>query len=449
MNIGYKTLIISNIAETYYKTYKKASEEEAARRIKYDFLEGERGVLYQSDNKIVITSTPIDDGYLKDLSSILGYRYIVNLYPKKPTERLCQDLIRDKRLFKQLVEILKNNPGIKIIPYFATEDFFDLLTALKQKRLKFSTPESVPPRNRFIRDHFNCKVGFRKLWEQSSHETSFVKIPRGFIVENLKEALDAAWWFYQKRTDFVFKYNRGTSGLGIVFYHCNSLPKKESAFRQYLRQRHRDKIWFEENFVVEEYIDVNKEFYGGSPSVEFRIDNSVKHQYNCFQRLDKNAYFEGVLIAEELEEKSAIDFSRVVDSCMGFGRALHDLGYRGFFDIDLIIDKKNNIYAVESNLRRTGGTHIFELARFLFGRNFIKKVAVASRDNLAVAKEIKTYQELKKRSQHLFFSIKKGEGIIPAIPSFLQIGQIGYIVFGKTVERINQIEAAFKEAVSS
>lgn len=443
-----KTLVISNIAETYYRTYKKAGAQEATKRINYDFLEAERAILYTGDNKVVITSTPIDRQFLTDLKQILDYHSVINLYPEKASYSICSDILKDKKLLTTIETIVRQNPKINLVPYYATEEFFDLLAILKQKNLKFTTPETVSPKNRFIRDHYNCKVGFRKLWEKATDENSFVKIPDGFIVDDLAEGLDAAWWFYQNKTDFVMKYNRGTSGLGIVFYHCKDLPKHEREFKKYLRTRHKDRIWFEENFVVEEYIDVDKEFYGGSPSIEFKVNNNVQHQYNCLQRLGKDFYFEGILISKKTEEELDTDLERVVENCLEFGDALQELGYRGIFDIDLVVDKKHNVFAVEANLRRTGGTHIFEIAKYLFGKNFEQKTVVASRDNLPVGNKIKTYKDFRKVASHLYFSNQKREGIIPTITSFLAIGKLGFIVFAKTIERIKEIEEELIKAVS-
>ncbi|OGF99290.1 hypothetical protein A2Y99_00040 [Candidatus Gottesmanbacteria bacterium RBG_13_37_7] len=444
----FEFLIISNLAETYQNTYKKAGGQTVAGSVERDLLEAERAVLYEENNKVVVTSVPINLDYLNDLKESFGYSNLLNLYPASPNARLSLDILKDKNLFTQIEIIIKNNPGINIVPYYATEEFFDLLAFLRQKNLKFSTPETVSSRNRFIRDHYNCKVGFRKLWEKSADVHSFVKIPQGFIVDDLTEALDAAWWFYLHKTDFVMKYNRGTSGLGIIFYRCKDLPGKENDFKRYLRKNHRERIWFEENFVVEEFIDVDEDFFGGSPSIEFKVNSDLKHTYNCFQRLDVNAAFKGILISKQLEDESDVDFERAVDNCMDFGSSLEELGYKGIFDIDLVVDKKHNIYAVESNLRRTGGTHVYEAAMKLFGKNFRQKTFVASNDFLKLSSTIRTYQDFKSRTEKFFFSKATQEGIIPVITSYIEIGMIGYIIFAPTLDRLERIEKELYTAVS-
>ena len=443
-----KSLIVSNIAETYYKTYKKTNPQEAETRINYDFLEAERAAFYTCENKAVITSVPVNAEFLHDSKKLLGLDCLINLYPENPTHRISADILKDKILFSEVVAIIKTNPGLELIPYYATEEFFDLVSTLRQKGLKFTTPETVSAKNRFIRDHYNCKVGFRKLWDKTMDEHSFVKIPKGFVVDDLAEGIDAAWWFYQHKTDFVVKYNRGTSGFGVVFYHCRDLPAEEKEFRKYLRNHHAERMWFEESFVVEEWIDIDQEFYGGSPSIEFKINGEVRHQYTCVQRLGEKSYFEGIMMAKEVEEKSDIDLKRAVENCLEYGESLSELGYRGLFDIDLVIDKKHNVFAVEANLRRTGGTHIHETAQHFFGKNFEQKTVVVSKDNLPVSPAIQTYHDFKAKAQSLYFSKEKGEGIIPTIVSFLKIGKVGYIAFGKTLKRVEEIEKELSAAVS-
>ncbi|MCU0822649.1 MAG: hypothetical protein MUC95_09305, partial [Spirochaetes bacterium] len=188
------SIVISNIAEAYHRIYRKKPEE-FEERIRYDFLESERALFYAQDNKAVITSSSVESQFIDDIKKILNFSKIINLYPINPTYKLCHDIIQDKNLYQRVEDIIRDNPGIDLIPYYATEEFFDLVAFLKQKDLKFTTPETVLTKNRFIRDHYNCKVGFRKLWEKVSDEHSFVKIPQGFIVDDLSEAIDASWWF--------------------------------------------------------------------------------------------------------------------------------------------------------------------------------------------------------------------------------------------------------------
>jgi 5-formaminoimidazole-4-carboxamide-1-beta-D-ribofuranosyl 5'-monophosphate synthetase len=54
------------------------------------------------------------------------------------------------------------------------------------------------------------------------------------------------------------------------------------------------------------------------------------------------------------------------------------LGYCGYFDLDAIVDPTGQVYVVEMNPRRTGGTHVHEMAEFLVGKAYRHQVALLS-----------------------------------------------------------------------
>jgi hypothetical protein len=62
------------------------------------------------------------------------------------------------------------------------------------------------------------------------------------------------------------------------------------------------------------------------------------------------------------------------------GKKLSNLGYRGIFELDLVVSKSNKLYAVESNLRRNGGTHIHEFCKTILGKNYPNNYWVHSQD---------------------------------------------------------------------
>ncbi|PIV70704.1 hypothetical protein COW57_03820, partial [Candidatus Roizmanbacteria bacterium CG17_big_fil_post_rev_8_21_14_2_50_39_7] len=67
---------------------------------------------------------------------------------------------------------------------------------------------TIPEEKQFILNYFNTKRGFRHLWHLSyADNPPHVQIPEGFITQNKKEAIDAAWWFKQDNESFVIKYN--------------------------------------------------------------------------------------------------------------------------------------------------------------------------------------------------------------------------------------------------
>ena len=43
-------------------------------------------------------------------------------------------------------------------------------------------------------------------------------------------------------------------------------------------------------------------------------------------------------------------------------------GYRGYYDVDFIAGRGGELFITESNVRRTGGTHVYAVASRLFGK---------------------------------------------------------------------------------
>jgi hypothetical protein len=441
-----ETIFISNIAEVYYKTYYNLPDKERKAHIEYDLIEAERALVCLGDNKAVVVSKRPDKHYIDDLCQRIGYHNLVVLSPARSTEKLNTDILEEPGLLKKVTQIVKENPGIKIVPYYPTDDFFDLLAHLRQKNLQFETPETVYRENRFIHHHHNSKVGFRTLWDKAVDADCPIKIPQGFIVDDLEEAITAARWFYYKKKDFIFKYNRGSSGVGVVFYHYKDLPKEEEAFKEYFTAQHQDRIWFEENFVVEEAIVRDESFFGGTPSIEFKINGKVQFMYICAQWINK-ATFEGIYLGKELLDPQNLAIDDLIKEGTRFGEALKELGYRGIYDVDTVIDKNRQLYAVESNMRRTGGTHVYELGRYLYGSKFIDKISLMSRENLPVKKSIDTYQKLFKIIEPILFQKEKYYGVIVVQPDSVSIGQLGYIAIAPDKEKLFELNEKLKSLV--
>jgi hypothetical protein len=185
--------------------------------------------------------------------------------------------------------------------------------------------------------------------------------------------------------------------------------------------------------VVEEYIKPDQSKFGGSPSLEYFINDhgECRPTYACEQLLEADRKtFCGVYINPEVNQNKLIIKAFAAGTL--FGQKLAGLGYRGFFDIDLVITAKNEVYAVESNLRRTGGTHTFEFALELLGKNFITKSYVASEDlNLKTNKEL-DYQQVKKILSDIQYDQQRKQGVIIYNPTMLKINHLSLFLVARS-----------------
>ena len=180
-----KQIYIGNVLEAFHKSYTsdKLSQKEADFWRKYDALENNRSLLYGGDNKIVITPERIDAGHIHYICDVAGWNNVHNLVPERQSDCVSLDVADDKEFFDQLLLIVKNNPGVEIIQYRHTPEFYSL----------------VEKENKFIEEYFHSKRGFRHLWEQVKDPKLKIKIPEGYITENKTEAIEAAWersWEY-------------------------------------------------------------------------------------------------------------------------------------------------------------------------------------------------------------------------------------------------------------
>jgi len=437
-----KTIYISNILEGYYKEYAKLkSKKERDYWTQFDIFDSNRALLYGNDDKIIITSSPIHPAHFKQMSKLMKWDNVHNISPLHPTHSISEDCIQDVYLQKELITLIKNNPGVALIPYRLTPQFQKCIHALKAKKLSFETPETIPEDKQFILNYFNTKRGFRHLWLVSQADNPpYVQIPDGFITEDKNEALDAAWWFRQREESFVVKYNSGVQGIGVEMIDHTTLPRDKTAFMRAMKRLLTDTMWDEPVIIVEKSIPANKKAESISPSLELYINpkGEVSGSYACDQILasDKRTY-RGIYIYPKLMTDPSI--KKTFEAGIKFGKKLAEYGYRGIFDIDLIRSYRNEIYAVEANLRRNGGTHLHELCLSLLGKRYGSTYHTMIEDILLHKKHSLTYEKCQELFSSHLYSHKKHSGIIFSNPDMLKVNLLAVVVIAKTKNEIKKL----------
>ena len=433
-----KEIYISNVLESYYRGYDQLTEAEKQKWYQYDFFEANRALLYGADDKVVVTSYPINPEYLLDIKQIAKWDNVINLCPDSPSPSISNDLKQNPKLKAELVRIIQDNPGIKLIQYRSTPEFHNLVSWLKKQKLDFKTPELIESDNEFVLNYYNTKRGFRHLWASVLGEgRQDINIPDGFICGDLDEALEAAWWFRAHNRDFVIKYNRGVQGVGVSLNFCQDLAQEKKAFLNQLKLKLNEGFWQEPSIIVEELITMDPHHFGGSPNVELFIDElgQVHFSYPCEQILEHGKKFIGVKIHPELLAYPQMQAAKKAGE--KFGQALSQKGYRGCFDIDMVVDKKGRAFAVEANLRRTGGTHLHELALSLLGKNYYQTHYLISLD--LRLKEVLTYSQVKERLAELNYNSDTQTGILLANADLLTKKIFVPILIAKNKTTINNI----------
>ncbi len=446
-----QTIYFSNILEGCYSSYKGLkSKEEKDFWTRYDSYDSNRAVLYGDDNKTIVTAYAIYKPHFEDIKKLMGWKEVYNVSPQKPTYSISEDCIKDTFLRNTLVGIIKNNPGVALIPYRLTPQFQKLIHYLKTQDLSFKTPETIAEEKQFILNYFNTKRGFRHLWHLSGAENApHIQIPQGFITQNKKEAIDGAWWFKQRDESFVIKYNSGTQGIGVQLIDRKTLPSEKRIFEKHMRNLLKDKMWSEPIIIIEKAIPSNDKEESVSPSLEVYIDpnGTVSPSYVSDQIManDKRT-FRGIYIYPELMTDPFI--KKAFESGVKFGKALAKYGYRGVFDIDLMRSKHNELFAVEANLRRTGGTHLHELCLALLGKEYGHNYHTLIEDIILNNNHKLTYGKCRSLFVNDLYTNKKQSGIIFANPDMLKVNILVVILIAKTKKQIVNLRKKINDTLS-
>ena len=433
-----KSIFIANLAEIARPLAQFMSQKAREEEIFEDNAYCDRFLFSEEDNRLLVTPFPLDKQFVKDVSSLLGFKNLTVLHPKKIGESICESILKDSKLNQKLREIISQNPGISLCSYAATPEFLELTKFLKKKGLSFHTPEIPIETKLWTASFFDSKAGFRQA--VSAWLKNFPKMPKGAICSSKAEILGWADYFLKAKEGVVLKTNRGLSGAGMRIIRRKDIKGKKTTefIKKILGQ---EPYWQKEATVVEELIEPDLKVCGGAPSVELKVnDQGVIPLYACGMRISSQGVFKGVKFGKKAVPPKIEKI--LFKAGKKFARFLFSLGYQGFFDIDWVYGKNGQVYPLEANLRRTGGTHAYELAKRLLGNDFLNKYYLVSQMKTSAPRfKNKTYAFLKAKLDSFFYPIKgKKEGVILTVLNYLKKGKLGYTIIGPNKKRVGQIE---------
>ena len=167
----------------------------------------------------------------------------------------------------------------------------------------------------------------------------------------------------------------------------------------------------------------------------------------CGMRVSQEGVFKGMevndnVISDRIE-------TQIMDTGFYVGEKYSQAGYRGYFDIDFVAAKNGKIFTTESNVRRTGGTHIYHIASKLFGKDFLYGPFILS-TNLYPLTERKKYNfgKILKTLSSILWNKKNKEGVIIVSENLLKQNRLAYVIFGKNKKRAIEIENKLEELVN-
>lgn len=432
-----KTIFLANTAEAFMTLLEKgARSKQGLHRIRHELTLSQRAFFWGGDGKCVITPYPIPQALFRHNAEVCGYRNVENVSPRKPSVALSKSLRRDSSLWRRVFMRTEANTPTVLSPYAFTNNFMSLARMLQRRNSQIEV-EGMPVKHSFWTvNYLDSKIGFRMEMQQMTAECEFLRVPEGFVAGSIREATDIVAWQWSNGRSSVVKVNLGESGWGLWFCHADKYRSEElvrAAFREVLDS---DSVWESLPFIIEELIEAGP---AGSPSVEFFVgEDGPAVTYHCNQVVDAAGAFSGVQIGKDAVApglKSAME--RVA---MAVGTRYHSLGYRGFCDIDFVVGKDHNLYVVETNPRRTGGTHVYDLAKHLFGETWEEEVYLLSSDEFWYGDRHLSAQGLLERIRELLYPImhERRGIIVTSLNPWEPV--MGYVAIGRDLKEGRELQ---------
>lgn len=394
------------------------------------------------DNVLFVSPRPISQEFLTYFQKLFGNKNFRVMVTEHHSGEICQDIIRDPRIIAAIDSAANGAKRLTIEAYATSPQFLELVTYLHKRKLTVYTPEAPEAEDAWTVNFFGSKSGIRQLAQKSGAVEPDFKMPEGLICMFVLDAARIAAKIYVKERGVVLKTNKGHSGAGILIFRPGDLPTDYTACEQrILEQLKKERYWNKFPIIIEHYVPVAPTIGGGFPNCEFKIGKSgkVEFLYYCGMRVSPQGVFRGVEIHNDvLTDRVA---AQIVDTGFFVGERYAASGYRGYYDVDFIAAKNGELYVTESNVRRTGGTHVYKAASHLFGRDFMYDTYILSNNGYVLPKTItRAFGEILSRLTPILFNKKTREGLIICSENLLRQGNLAYIIFAHNKKRAYEIE---------
>lgn len=436
---------ISNISEDVWAFIDTMRDEEKKHEIEENAYLSDRELLTLNPqiSSIIIFPVTLDQTFIEYYKNLFNNQSFEVWIPKEHTGTVCLDLQQDEQLWKKLIELGKHNTLV-LKSYSASQQFLQLIRALRQAGCSVTTPESPSEEAWWTVNHFGSKSGVRKTTEQLSKE-SFTKAPwmiEGKIADDISSAVAFACEYYLKYGGVVIKTNKAHSGAGVVIVPpsklLNNYQKCEAYFKKLFSQ---EEYWTKFPIIVERFVDIDIYTGGGNPNCEYKINETgeVKLLYICGMRVTSEGIFKGVEIHNNVFDAALTD--QLIHYGTQLGKTYFEAGYQGYYDVDCMYTKDGQLLITESNVRRTGGTHVYHTGTRLLGDNFSERCYMLSNNTHGLKEDCNySFQKIHSLLQPLLFSHQKKEGIILASANILKQHKLSHIIIGKNKESAFAIE---------
>jgi hypothetical protein len=450
-----KSIVIANIAEFNRRAMVKSfKQNEIIAWDEASFALADMSLYWCGDDKVVILPCPPDESFLEDVKIALGYKNVNVVWPTKRSYSICEDIIKDRKLFEFLLKTIQDSNNPQIVSWGVTNQFYFLLDKLKNSGANYVASEVPKKSNYWTALYFESKAGFREF---VADKLPTLKIPEGFICENKEAAIDAIAYFALKQRGFVLKANYGTGGFSTMCYPSDQLQRGfQSLQKDALHRMTFDNFWDNPPVIIEEHIPGIDGSFPSSLTINFIIheDGSLTMKGSGKMVMRREWLYSGIHCG--LGSLETVVENRIVDIGYQVGTQMAIMGYRGWFDIDFVKGGGNEIYLTEINARRASPIHVFDIGAQIIGDDWVSKQSLYANDRLHLQGSCKpNYSQIRKVFDD--FNTKNNDFLVQAIPTIMSISltkktpYMGYVVLAQSASSASyfaiQLENQIKKAI--
>ncbi|PIR80276.1 MAG: hypothetical protein COU25_00960 [Candidatus Levybacteria bacterium CG10_big_fil_rev_8_21_14_0_10_35_13] len=452
-----RTIIVANNREYFSPIDPLVSDSEKQEFVESDYDEADMDIMWHGDDKIVLLPRELDSEFVSDVSRLFGFKNIHFIVPLETGAGLSQDIVNDRESFQAVINEISRGIDPQIIPWGHTHQFQSLLNSLTENGLIFRTPETPKQEGLWIPDYLDTKSGSREflLKVKQKYPDLEIKIPEGFVCNDLDEALQKIDYFTSRNKGVVLKANLGGSGIGVSIFGLQELsdPEKRQEIEANLKK---NELFRNGKVAVEERIEADFSHHGIDPSVDAIVKENGLVELQAIDAMvihheGQSVGFYGCIGGKDLfnpsQQRNLREFTLAV------GQELSELGYRGWYDTDYILTPEGNFYAAEVNLRRTSMCYVVDVAKLLFGEDWESSIAVRTNDKfIREGLQGVSYEQLKNLLSGLMYPIdeeRRGVIITQSMRSKFGRGKFGYLIFGKDQDETKIIEEQLEQRIGS
>ncbi len=403
-------------------------------------LISQRMLWFVNPGDIIVTPAPLPDTVISCYKNTFGHnpskiRYVV---PNCKFPKILNKEVLHSRYIVNKIKSYLTGEKSEIVPYIYDPHFEKFVEILGNNVFIRSTKYM---KNGGVR-RLNHKGHFRSIAEKAG-----ASIPKGLFCKTTPEVISAVELSLSRCGGAMLKQPISSGGTGNCVITYNDKKTIHGAAFVYKMSNKNDvkkigtlafiqEVEKHGGIVVEDYIVSAKDIY-----MQFKLnEKDVKTMevgdtlLGHISSINNPLSIGGVSIPSTLNPALVVEFIKIASDIAKFA---HNLGYRGYMDIDGMVTEDGAVYVNEGNFRIHGSSHIDKIARQLIGPQYMSKSHIIGR-KCCIGNDAGSIIENWKKNG-LFYDKSKKEGIILTAENCKSIQEYEVAAISRTFEETKNI----------